>query len=226
MPNINRIRSEREPFAHWVLDDERTAKVVRESPVVAPPLSWPGWEAVYSNDLERGKRTTRKFADLPRVQPYFDLLFSRFWLEDWRRLTGIPDLRPDETLHGGGLHVTEAGGWLNCHLDYSRHPLLQGMERRLSVILFLNSTWREEWGGAFILADAAGNPVRKIYPAPGRIVAFENGEESYHGTEPLATDAPDRLTACVFFVSPARPNATRRRALFMPNRQATKQVTM
>jgi hypothetical protein len=225
MRPIKQIRSESEPFRHWLIDCERTARVVRETPVVAPPPESEVWEARYANDCEYGKRTTRKFADIPRVSPYFNWLLGKEWLDDWRRLTGIDDLRPDETLHGGGLHVTQAGGWLNTHLDYARHPILEGMERRLSVVLFLNPEWREEWGGALKLCDQAGNVVRRCFPAPGRIVAFENSDLSYHGTEELSADAPERLTAAVFLVAPSRSWASRRRALFIPNRSPALKVS-
>ena len=32
------------------------------------------------------------------------------------------------------------------HLDYSIHPI-NSMERRVNLIVYLNSDWQEEWGG-------------------------------------------------------------------------------
>ena len=64
-----------------------------------------------------------------------------------------------------------------------------------------------------------GKAINKIYPSPGLMVAFENSDLSYHGTEQLSGDAPDRVTLAAFFVAPIRAGATRKRALFMPNRE-------
>lgn len=43
---------------------------------------------------------------------------------------------------------------------------------------------------------------------------------SYHGTEPTSADAPDRVSLAAYYLSPARPGATRVRALFLPKRGA------
>jgi len=124
---------------------------------------------------------------------------------------------PDPTLHGGGLHVTVSGGFLGVHLDYDRHPKIPGKRRALNVIAFLHPEWKKAWGGALVLCDPAGTPVRRFYPNPGRVIAFEVSDLSYHGVEPVRGAAP-RVSLAVYRLSEAGPFNTRRRALFMPNR--------
>ncbi len=136
--------------------------------------------------------------------------------DEWSGRVGYT-LEDDPTMHGGGVHVTDPGGWLNCHVDYAAHPYLSGKERRLNLIAFLNPEWHREWGGALQLCDPMGNAVKEIYPEPGLLVAFETGDESYHGVSKVTGPVP-RITAAVYFLSDLRPGVTRKRALFMPNR--------
>ena len=66
------------------------------------------------------------------------------WLGD---LTGIPDLMPDPSLEGGGMHQTQAGGFLNIHADFTMHHHRENWRRRCNLILYLSEGWMEEWGG-------------------------------------------------------------------------------
>ncbi len=174
---------------------------------------------MYENDCERGKRTTRDPFRMPDpIATCLSWMRSVEMIRVWEKLTGIGGLIDDPTLHGGGLHVLAPGGWLNTHLDYARHPVVEGYERRVNLILFLNHEWREEWGGAFEVCHPDGGVAERIYPAPGRLVVFETSDLSYHGTQRTTSDAPDRITLAVYYLTPARPSATRLRALFMPRR--------
>lgn len=188
----------------WVVRDG-WADVSSLPPV--PAAAWPGWEAGYDNDCERGKRTARVLDALPG---YAGLL---------RRVAADPPggTEPDPGLWGGGLHVTAPGGHLNCHLDYALHPKLPGKRRAANAVLFCHREWREEWGGKLYFADPLGNPIVWIDPVPGRLVVWENNDMAYHGVFPVRGPA-ERVTLCVSFLAPARPTDTRRRALFLPTR--------
>lgn len=221
-PSLPRIvRHLTEPFPLWVCETGLTGVEPTDLPPADASL-WrePGTGAVYENDCERGKRATR---DVTRLPPEVARLLA--WLRSdamtglWAERTGIAGLADDPTLHGGGLHVLAGGGWLNTHLDYARHPTLSDLERRLNLVLFLNPEWREEWGGAFEACAPSGSPVQRVYPAPGRLVAFETTDLSYHGVAGTRPDAPERATLAVSYLAPARPSATRERALFLPSRR-------
>lgn len=200
-------------FRHWVID-EWTDPVDMSQ---LPDKEWSGWEAKYDNDCEKGKRTARHTASLP---VFYQMIFERMRsvtnILEWERNLGYW-VNDDHTGHGGGLHVMEPGGWLNVHLDYDRHPLKPGYRRALNLIAFLNPEWREEWGGALVLCDPLGNVKERIYPKPGRLVAFEVSDLSYHGVEKV-TGPVERVTAAVYYLSAATHTNTRQRALFLPNR--------
>lgn len=212
----------REPFRHWQIQwchhdwvensDGLWAKVFAE----VPGPEWTGWEASYDNDLECRKRTRRE-----PLGPYCHGLFQSWnsaWAAAWlEELTGIDGLEADPTMHGGGIHVTDPGGYLAVHLDYARHPHFD-LERRLNLVLFLNPAWFPEWGGAFLLCDQMGNVVKKIYPEPHAAVLWEAGDLAYHGTEQVTAVAPPRVTVAFYYLTPPRPNVTRKRALFIPKR--------
>lgn len=202
-----------EPFRWWV---ERGAVEPIDMDDV-PHHDWPHWEARYDNDLEKRKRTTRLIGNLPEsIQNIFARMRSAYWQSEWSQEMGY-ELVDDETLHGGGLHVTNPGGWLQTHLDYAAHPYVTGKERRLNLIAFLNPVWREEWGGALLLCDPMGKPVKSIVPEPGMVVGFETGDDSYHGVAKVTGWVP-RVTAAVYYLSNLRPGVTRKRALYIPER--------
>ena len=181
-----------------------------------PAAEWGGWEARYENDAEHLKRTTRKLTGLSSaVRDVFRNL--RGSVGAWSTRLGYP-VEDDPLLHGGGLHVTEPGGHLSTHLDYDRHPKYPSKRRAVNLIAFLNPEWRPEWGGALVLCDPEGKVVERIVPEPGKVVAFEVGDLSYHGVEPVTGPVP-RVTAAVYFLSEAGPGNTRRRALFLPSRK-------
>ncbi len=73
-------------------------------------------------------------------------LASPAFISDLSYITSIPDLLADAELNGGGMHVTGPGGRLDVHVDfnYLEHRRLH---RRLNLLLYLNSDWKDEWGG-------------------------------------------------------------------------------
>ena len=94
-------------------------------------------------------------------------------------------LYSDIGLNGGGWHIHKKGGKLNQHLDYSLHPKL-GLERKLNIIIYLNSNWKKEWKGnlGFWSNESnkePGNLVREIEPKFNRAILFDTTQNSWHG---------------------------------------------
>jgi len=198
------------PYRHWVAEDA----IQPLQDVALLTKGWNGWEVSYDNDVERGKRTLRKMEGSV-LDAYKEAQGS---VMDWSIRFGA-ELKVDPLMHGGGIHAMEPGGWLQVHLDYAKHPILR-VERRLNIIAFLHSSWKKEYGGQLLLCDPMGNVAKEIEPTPGRVIAFETSDESYHGVRRLSKNAPLRLTAAVYLVSDLREGVTRSRALFMPNRNS------
>jgi Rps23 Pro-64 3,4-dihydroxylase Tpa1-like proline 4-hydroxylase len=208
------------PFRWWRLADVVSPELCRAAVANLPSSAWPGWVR-YSNDIEQGKRTTREIESRHYGLAMLAHHLCRGWVTaNLGNLADVVSLRSDPDLHGAGLHVTDPGGWLQCHVDYELHPRLDGWERRLNLILWLNDAWQSAWGGALRLCDPMGKAVRDFLPTFGEAVLFEGGPVAYHGAAQTSADAPPRVTMAAYYLAPARPAATRRRALFMPNRDA------
>lgn len=205
----------RDPWPHMVISNFFYLKEARAVLAELPIPEWEGW-VHYTNDCER-KRSTRELEKVGRrTQAMFDHLNGPTILDLMRGLAGTDDLHPDPSLHGAGIHVADTGGYLQCHLDYALHPE-SGLERRLNLVLFLNETWRAEWGGAFELCDQMGKVVKRIVPEFCTAVIWEPSDVAYHGTEIVRGDVP-RITAAVYYLAPPRPGAVRKRALYVPRR--------
>lgn len=211
------------PVKHWIVEDAVHPDIVTAALDAIPRISWPHWVS-YMNDCEMHKRTNNKeILEIPEIKNLFEHLNCESIVSDLRLLSGIPDLVADPTLHGGGIHITDASGWLQPHLDYALHPYLmvdgKPMERRLNLVLFLNQFWDEHWGGAFELYDDMGKePQVRIYPEFNRAALWEPTDVAIHGTQRVSNSAAPRVTAAVYYLAPAREGVTRKRALFVPNR--------
>lgn len=206
------------PFRHWVADlAPRLRGIAAVGSEVARhrdrhPSSW----VRYDNDCERLKWACGDVAGIgPRTADVFRQLAAPAFVAELATLTGIPDLLADPTLHGAGVHVVEPDGYLGPHLDYAVHPKLPGMERRVNLILFIGGGGR---GGDFELYDDEGREViSRVPPLAGSAVVWCPGDVEFHGTGRVAGAFP-RTAAAIYYLAPARPFATRKRALFVPHR--------
>ena len=131
-----------------------------------------------------------KFPD--PVQRLNKAISSPQFLSDLEYITGIPRLLADDTLDGGGMHLTGTGGRLDVHVDFN---LLEPkkLHRRLNILVYLNPVWREEWGGHIELWDAEVKHChQRTVPALNRCLIFETSNVSYHGVAPV-TAPPDMV---------------------------------
>ena len=71
------------------------------------------------------------------------------WLTE---LTGIKCIIPDPYIIGGGYGKSYKGDILNIHTDFNWNDKLR-LHRMASLIIYLNPTWKEEWGGALDFYD-------------------------------------------------------------------------
>jgi hypothetical protein len=134
------------------------------------------------------------------------LLASPEFLLDLSYVTGIPKLLADDELVGGGMHMTGPGGRLDVHVDFN---FLEDRElhRRLNLLLYLNPTWEESWGGHIQLWDKDVKQCRQSFaPALNRCVIFETSESSFHGVVPIAHNAPHpRISFATYYYTKEAP---------------------
>lgn len=213
------------PYPHLVLDNlfdpAVIDRVAADFPGERTPPDWVQYDT--ANEI---KRTSRGLIGVP---PYANAflwqLCSEPFLALLREVTGIEDLVADPMFHGGGLHESFRGNWLNIHADWTQHPHLP-LVRRLNLIVYLTRDWREEWGGALELwspgATAAGARVPPLF---NRAVLFPTTEETLHGfPDPLACPpGVSRRSASVFYWSPDHAAVQRGAPItFLPGRRRTR----
>lgn len=199
------------PFRWWIED-----RWVYPDPTGVPAPDHPSWEVRYDSPFEQGKRTTRELSGEPKR--VLGLIESVDQVALWCERLGYPVL-PDPSRHGGGLHVTSPEGYLSTHLDYDRHPRLPSWRRALNLIVFLHSSWERDWGGNLELCDPMGRVVKSIEPLPGRLVAFECSDLSYHGVSTV-TGPAERVSVACYYLTPTMRHNVRQRALFLPVRSS------
>jgi hypothetical protein len=190
------------PFPHIVLDDFLVPAAVDAAIAEFPARSNERWLA-YAHVNEH------KFADKdwaewsPSLQAVLADLQSERFVRFLDSLTGMDGLIIDESLEGGGLHQTVAGGFLNMHADFTVHPQHRSWRRRVNLLLYLNDEWSDDWGGRLELwSKDMKRCEREISPIRNRAVIFTTDVDSFHGhPEPLACppDQARRSLALYYF---------------------------
>lgn len=219
------IGAQTKPFRHWIIDGVCDSELIGPCWDNIPDADWPFWDTEYNSTAngvttEAKKRTCRNLAMMPGcIVQTLGYLASPQVVGKLRQMTGCADLIADPFYHGGGLHVTEPGGVLGCHIDYAIHPMAPYLERRFNLIVFLNPKWEAEWGGQTQFWNDDATKVEAQYPPKfNRGVMFETGDLSYHSA--AAVCGPQRrATLAVYYLAPARPGVVRKRALWVPQRE-------
>ena len=143
------------------------------------------------------------------LREVFNELHSREFISLVERITGVPNLLPDEDLFGAGLHQSVKGAFLDVHVDFNYHPRTKH-HRRLNVLIYMNKEWKREYNGYLELWDKANQrQLQVIEPSFNRCVIFETNERSFHGhPAPLATPPEvSRKSISVYYYTRERPFA-------------------
>jgi Rps23 Pro-64 3,4-dihydroxylase Tpa1-like proline 4-hydroxylase len=136
-----------------------------------------------------------------------DFLASPLFLSDLSFITNIPGLLADAELVGGGIHMTGPGGHLDVHIDFN-YIDTRRLHRRLNLLLYLNETWDDSWGGQLQLWDAQVKQCEAQFaPVFNRCVIFETNEISYHGVLPISpsVSVPRKSFATYYYTKEAPP---------------------
>lgn len=209
------------PFNHVVIDDFFCQPVAEALAREFPAHDDPVWPVHYNNAIEN-KKACNHWDRFPRMTyDVFHFLCGERFVDVIRSITGNTDIQCDFGLHGGGWHSHSTAGYLNLHLDYSRHPKLD-LYRKYNLLVYLSSEWDPAWGGALQLwsSDQEGQPngcEQVIEPRFNRAVLFDTTQRSWHGL-PDAIACPagqSRQSLAVYYLSSEGPADDQRgKALF------------
>jgi hypothetical protein len=147
---------------------------------------------VHVNERKYGQNARESYG--PATTAVVDELTSPAFVQFLKALTGMDRLFVDQSLHGGGLHQSKRGGFLNIHADFTVHPYHRDWVRRVNVLVYLNKDWRDDYRGHLEFWDRdMGRRHQWIAPIFNRCVIFQTDTHSYHGhPEPLM--CPDGVT--------------------------------
>ncbi len=136
------------------------------------------------------------------------------WLE---QVTSINELSLPDDHRGAGVHQGKNGSFLDIHVDFSVHPVLN-LHRRLNLLIFLNKGWKKEWGGLLELWNEDVSVChQEIIPAYNRAVIFETTDTSYHGYDTITVpEGVTRKSIYSYYYSPLGKNVKYHDTIFKP----------
>lgn len=155
------------------------------------------------------------------AQEILDALLAPQFVAFLEKLTGIAGLIPDPTHYWAGIHVSPPGTSQVLHRDFRLHPTT-GLFHRVNVLIYLNSAWKEEYGGELEMWPPDRSACsQRVFPDAGRVVIFETTPTTYHGLPDPVQCPPGRarLSLASFYYT-EYPGATDRREpiVFAPKR--------
>jgi hypothetical protein len=179
-----------DPFPHVSIDNFFNSEDVEMLLKEFPPFSK---ERAKNESGEVGPKCV--VSDIRSIssgyQRLFDYMASQPFLAAVSEMTGIPDLKFDPNMYGGGTHENVSGAELDPHIDFN-YDSRSGNHRRLNLLLYLNKDWSMDWGGAIELhSNPFGwiddtNKVKTFNCDFNRCVIFETSERSWHGFRTVA----------------------------------------
>ncbi len=219
LPELATKYQSNSPYPHIQLNEFLDDEVIRRVAAEFPKPGDATWiQYKHYNENKLGKNDRAGFpATIGKLIDEFNSPEFAAWISE---LTGIPGLRADPSLEGGGMHQTETGGFLNMHADFTHHHHHPAWRRRCNLIVYLNDGWQEEWGGAIELWDRDMKQcVVKYPPHLNHAVIFSTTEESFHGYPDPISCPPGvtRKSLALYYYTidedpHARPKATDYRA--------------
>jgi Rps23 Pro-64 3,4-dihydroxylase Tpa1-like proline 4-hydroxylase len=193
------------PYRHVVIDNFLSDETARRAAESFPPFEQMQRHHV---GLVENRAIEMRFERIDPVysQIFADLTSDRF-MKCLRTLSSVSDLSFDAKFNGAGLHQARDGGFQNIHADSNRHPG-NGLFQRLNILIYLNSTWRSEWGGGLELwAQDLSRCEKTILPLFNRCVIFEVHDRAYHGFARLSLrgDVTRKSVTCWYFSETPSP---------------------
>ncbi|MBK8706044.1 MAG: 2OG-Fe(II) oxygenase [Saprospiraceae bacterium] len=180
--SITRYREEfatGRPYKHLVIDNFLEEGLAESLFANFPKVSElrKHYKGINENKSE-GSSFDHYHTDFARV---LDAIKSPAFIQWLEQVTQIDDLSLPDDHRGAGVHQGRNGSFLDIHVDFSVHPILN-LHRRLNLLIYLNKNWKPEYGGLLELWNEDVSVLEKaVLPGFNRAVIFETTETSYHG---------------------------------------------
>ena len=116
-------------------------------------------------------------------------------------ITGVNNIIcNDISLHGTGIYRIKSKGFFQLHTDFNTyHSQNHMLDRRITMLIYLNPDWKAEHKGELCLCDKNTNMcAKKIDPILNRCVIFNNTSSSIHG-HPEPNDGASQYIAVYYY---------------------------
>lgn len=137
----------------------------------------------------------------PIATEFVNQMHSQLGMIWLTKITGIKDLIPDPYLIGAGYSRSYNGHSLKIHTDFNWNDKIK-THRMCSFIIYLNSSWKEEYGGNLQFKDFKNEKVIQNIPTVfNKAVLWRNHKKGFHGfPDPISCPAGvSRNTFRLFF---------------------------
>jgi Rps23 Pro-64 3,4-dihydroxylase Tpa1-like proline 4-hydroxylase len=178
--NLSAAYKNAKPFPHITIDNLFSNQMLENLIKEIPSMSENNW--VHEDNEQLRTYNLRSAIELGETG--FQLtafLHSAAFLYFLSELTGIWELLPDPYLQGAGYHLMPRGGKFDVHAD--RNTAYEtGLNRRLSLIVYLNKDWKHEYGGQLELWNSDASRCEAVVePIFNKTVIFEITDKNFHG---------------------------------------------
>ncbi|MFT4032536.1 MAG: 2OG-Fe(II) oxygenase [Siphonobacter sp.] len=193
LPELKAKYQTDQPYPHIFVDNFLEEWAAEKAMQSFPAVQDAGWiHYVHVNEKKHGLNKMELLP--PFIQEVIRDLNSDEFVAFMSELTGIPNLKADDMLEGGGLHQSKRGGFLNVHADFTVHPHKRNWKRRVNILVYLNKDWKPEYRGDLELWDRKMmGVVTKIAPVFNRMAVFNTDDDSFHGL-PDPIQCPEDMT--------------------------------
>jgi len=212
-PQLSALRKRYEtaqPYPHIVLENFLEQEALEKGLAQFPGVKSGEWiQYLHVNERKFGKNDLASLP--PALKSIIETLNSDSFVQFLSELTGIQGLFADRALEGGGLHQSQAGGFLNIHADFTVHPHHRDWQRRVNVLVYLNKNWQDSYKGHLELWDRKmEHCIEKVAPIFNRCVIFNTDADAFHG-HPDKLQCPEGETrksiALYYFTKEENPMA-------------------
>jgi Rps23 Pro-64 3,4-dihydroxylase Tpa1-like proline 4-hydroxylase len=209
LPALATLFQTARPFKHVVIDGLFDDAFLRQLVAEFYPATDPRWKR-FENDNEGKLAICNSEEHLPpRIKEFVRELNAEPFLKHIATLSSVEGLIPDPYLGGAGMHCIPRGGKLGIHADFNIHPVMK-LDRRLNLLIYLNTDWSESYGGHLELWDRTmQHCVQRILPTFNRTVLFLTDDYSFHGHPEPLNCPPDRVrkSIAMYYYTNGRPES-------------------
>lgn len=180
-------------FSHLVLDDFLPIAVADD---LKKDIEELGDETlrIYKHFNARVRSSIGRDGLSPKILTLIDHLQSDSFLEELRKLSGQKDLVADKNLAQGGALSYQNGHFVNLHTDNQTHPFDLSLRTSLSLLVYLNPEWEEDYKGYLEIRNKKNTKtIASIKPSHNRLVVMEANKDSIHGL-PNTITCPNNIS--------------------------------